>query len=187
MSKPTDDTQWATGASPELAEPSTGQKQTGWTHSTKPPAHWFNWMMRAYYRWIAWFDAVLSTDDHNTISVTANGSATRAAITGTGGNSKPGISAYAASSGSAGAFYAETKNSSSPAVIIDTDNGYGVYIQVDAGASGTPTHAPVHIYTGSQPAGPNEVGDLYVTSAGVLKICTVAGTPGTWVSVGTQT
>ncbi len=30
------------------------------------------------------------------------------------------------------------------------------------------------------------VGDLYVTLAGLLKICTVAGTPGTWVSVGAQ-
>jgi protein-S-isoprenylcysteine O-methyltransferase Ste14 len=34
--------------------------------------------------------------------------------------------------------------------------------------------------------GPNAVGDIYVTTAGVLKICTVAGTPGTWVSVGAQ-
>jgi hypothetical protein len=32
----------------------------------------------------------------------------------------------------------------------------------------------------------NKVGALYVTTAGVLKICTVAGTPGTWVSVGAQ-
>lgn len=30
------------------------------------------------------------------------------------------------------------------------------------------------------------VGDMYVTTGGVLKICTVAGTPGTWVSVGAQ-
>lgn len=35
------------------------------------------------------------------------------------------------------------------------------------------------------PAGPSEVGDLCVVS-GKLKICTVAGTPGTWVVVGTQ-
>lgn len=31
-----------------------------------------------------------------------------------------------------------------------------------------------------------EVGDIYVTSAGVVKICTATGTPGTWVSVGGQ-
>lgn len=39
----------------------------------------------------------------------------------------------------------------------------------------------------AQPTGPNAVGDMYVTTAGVLKICTVAGSPGTWVSVGAQT
>jgi len=38
----------------------------------------------------------------------------------------------------------------------------------------------------SEPTGANAVGDIYVTTAGVLKICTVAGTPGTWVSVGAQ-
>lgn len=38
----------------------------------------------------------------------------------------------------------------------------------------------------AQPTGSNSVGDIYVTTAGVLKICTVAGSPGTWVSVGAQ-
>lgn len=38
----------------------------------------------------------------------------------------------------------------------------------------------------AEPTGANVVGNMYVTSAGVLKICTVAGTPGTWVSVGAQ-
>lgn len=36
------------------------------------------------------------------------------------------------------------------------------------------------------PAGPNAVGELYVTDAGVLRVCTAAGSPGTWVSVGSQ-
>lgn len=31
-----------------------------------------------------------------------------------------------------------------------------------------------------------EVGDMYMETGGVLKVCTVAGTPGTWVSVGAQ-
>jgi len=38
----------------------------------------------------------------------------------------------------------------------------------------------------AQPTGAHVIGDMYVTSAGVLKICTAAGTPGTWVSVGAQ-
>lgn len=37
------------------------------------------------------------------------------------------------------------------------------------------------------PTGANVVGDMYVSTAGVLYICTVAGTPGTWTVVGTQT
>jgi len=36
------------------------------------------------------------------------------------------------------------------------------------------------------PAGPSEQGDICCV-AGELKICTVSGTPGTWVVVGTQT
>lgn len=38
----------------------------------------------------------------------------------------------------------------------------------------------------AQPTGASVVGDMYVTTAGVLKVCTAAGTPGTWVSVGAQ-
>lgn len=37
------------------------------------------------------------------------------------------------------------------------------------------------------PAGPNVVGEVYVATGGVVKVCTVAGSPGTWVSVGAQT
>ena len=37
----------------------------------------------------------------------------------------------------------------------------------------------------SDPAGPSEIGDLAVVN-GVLKICTAAGSPGTWTVVGTQ-
>ena len=39
----------------------------------------------------------------------------------------------------------------------------------------------------TQPSGPNIVGDMYVkTSDSKLYICTVAGTPGTWATVGSQ-
>jgi hypothetical protein len=37
------------------------------------------------------------------------------------------------------------------------------------------------------PARFHDIGEMYITSAGVLKICTTAGDPGTFVSVGTQT
>lgn len=53
--------------------------------------------------------------------------------------------------------------------------------------TGTSARAPLMLTPGSQPTGPNVIGDLYMTTAGVLKVCTAAGTPGTWVSVGAQT
>ena len=62
--------------------------------------------------------------------------------------------------------------------------GYAAYLKAD---TTSPVHAVLHLEPqDTQPSGPNVVGDVYVTTAGVLKICTVAGTPGTWVSVGSQ-
>jgi len=45
---------------------------------------------------------------------------------------------------------------------------------------------PLYIVPSAEPTGPNLKGALYVNSAGELYICTVAGTPGTWVKVGAQ-
>ena len=54
--------------------------------------------------------------------------------------------------------------------------------------SGSATMCPVRIVgVASAPTGANAVGAMYMTTAGVLKVCTVAGSPGTFVSVGTQT
>ncbi len=54
--------------------------------------------------------------------------------------------------------------------------------------SGTAALAPLKLTpVASGPTGANVVGDIYATTAGVLKICTVAGSPGTFVSVGAQT
>lgn len=39
----------------------------------------------------------------------------------------------------------------------------------------------------ANPTGPNAVGDMFVFTGGILRICTAAGSPGTWVDVGTQT
>lgn len=76
-----------------------------------------------------------------------------------------------------------------------SSSGTGVYAYsatgralIAVGDSTSPTTAALHIGPqDTQPTGPNIVGDIYVTTAGVLKICTVAGTPGTWTSVGAQT
>jgi hypothetical protein len=52
---------------------------------------------------------------------------------------------------------------------------------------GNTTKAGFRFTPTTQPTGPNAIGDMYMTTAGVLKVCTVAGSPGTWVSVGAQT
>lgn len=64
-------------------------------------------------------------------------------------------------------------------------NGRGVVAQSD---TTSPARGAFRVVPqDTQPTGANLVGDMYVTTAGVLKINTVAGTPGTWVSVGAQT
>lgn len=77
----------------------------------------------------------------------------------------------------------------------DWGNGFNDFLSALAAANpaltltlaGTAAAAPLCLTPGTQPTGPNAAGALYVTAGGVLKVCTVAGTPGTWVSVGSQT
>lgn len=65
-----------------------------------------------------------------------------------------------------------------------TGTGYGLGCQGD---TTSPVTAAFHIEPqDTQPTTCAAVGDIYVTTAGVLKICTAAGTPGTWASVGAQ-
>ena len=64
-------------------------------------------------------------------------------------------------------------------------NGYGM---VAESAFLTPTIAAFRIVPQNQiPSGPNQIGDLFVNTGGVLRICIIAGSPGTWQVVGTQT
>ncbi len=54
--------------------------------------------------------------------------------------------------------------------------------------TGSAAMAPLRLVgVASAPTGANAVGAMYMTTAGVLKVCTVAGSPGTFVSVGAQT
>lgn len=56
--------------------------------------------------------------------------------------------------------------------------GHGVVAQGD---TTTPAKSAFRVVPqNAAPTGPNEVGDIYVTTAGVPQICTVAGSPGTW-------
>ena len=70
-----------------------------------------------------------------------------------------------------------------PGVLIASDTDYSIQTLHTATDKG-----PLSMgLMGSEPTGPNAVGDLYIATGGVLKICTAAGSPGTWVSVGAQT
>jgi hypothetical protein len=70
--------------------------------------------------------------------------------------------------------------------IFATNVNGGLALSVN-GDTTSPAKAPLFISPqDAEPTGAHLVGHMYVTSAGVLKICTVAGTPGTWVSVGAQ-
>ena len=67
-------------------------------------------------------------------------------------------------------------------IYID-QNGDGIALNIDSAST---VNAPLRITSlASDPTGAHVIGDIAVV-AGKLKICTVAGTPGTWTVVGTQ-
>jgi hypothetical protein len=67
-------------------------------------------------------------------------------------------------------------------LVID-QNGDGTALHIDSAST---VQAPLRITSmASDPTGAHVVGDIAVV-AGVLKICTSAGTPGTWTVVGSQ-
>jgi len=74
---------------------------------------------------------------------------------------------------------------------LGTGTGIGVSHSGASGTalsvSGNSATAAFRVIAQSTPSGAHQIGHMYVTTAGVLKICTAAGTPGTFVSVGTQT
>lgn len=77
---------------------------------------------------------------------------------------------------------------SSGSGIAITGSSAGGYAGYFAGDPTSPLCAAFHIdVQDTQPTTGFLVGDMYVSTAGKLIICTVAGTPGTWVVVGTQT
>lgn len=122
-----------------------------------------------------------STPNGNGLTVTGNGTGTGAVITG-GNNS--GIGLDVIGGGTTGAALRATGATSGTGIVAVAGSTTGVSLLIQVGNG---VLAPIRFQTSNQPTGLSAVGDMYVTAAGVLKICTVAGTPGTWVSVGTQT
>lgn len=111
-----------------------------------------------------------ASDSGNAVSATTTGGVGVAAFSSTG------IAVSATAQGTSAAIAA-----------FNSSGGEALKVTGDT-VSTTAAIAPVFISPlNNQPSGAHAVGHMYVTSGGVLKICTVAGTPGTWVSVGTQT
>lgn len=75
-------------------------------------------------------------------------------------------------------------NNTDVGVYGSSTKGYGV---VAASDTTSPVTAAFRIVPQNAQPTTGQQGDLYVTTAGKLVICTVAGTPGTWATVGTQT
>lgn len=78
--------------------------------------------------------------------------------------------------------------------VIATGTGSGAGVRATGGttspaiiATGTTANAALRLIPQASPNGTNAVGDLFADSSGILWICTVAGSPGTFTKVGTQT
>jgi len=198
--KPTTLPQWATTGT--VTEPSAGKKALGWI-AEKPPFAYLNWILNLVYQWIQYLDAPVGTGSNPGFSATG-GPTNGTGLKGTGGGTTGlGVHGVAAANGAgvcgeatAGSGVTGTCTTGVGVVGVSTGSGNGV----EAGSIGTgyalhvsgdmtsPVKAAIHIAAqDTQPTGPNAIGDIYMTTAGVLKVCTVAGQPGTWVSVGSQT
>lgn len=94
--KPTTLPRWAetAGGTPDanIATPSSGQLDTGWTVGQKPvPSNFQNWFQNLVYKWIAYLsDGLFTQATANTQAIRATGNGTGAGIEGIGGTTGPG-------------------------------------------------------------------------------------------------
>ena len=135
-------------------------------------------------------DASITTAGIIATAATAGEAGTKATGNGTGvglwgiGGATDALAAYFDGGGTNGGGIYVDGRGTGVAITAVARGGHGASIESD---TTSPVKAALHIEPqDAEPTGPNAVGNLYVTTAGVLKICTVAGTPGTWVSVGAQ-
>jgi len=98
-----------------------------------------------------------------------------------------GAAVYAESSTGSGYAVKALAQETGIAIKATATDGYALYVDGD---TTSPIKPLLHLTPqNSYPSGAVVVGDIYVTTAGVLKICTVAGTGAgaTWTTVGVQT
>ncbi len=154
---------------------------------------------------------VVGKDVHGTAAIAGDSSATRPVLTLTSNNAQKALSvvgnaATAATivagssnlalditgAGNANAVNISQNGANGAAVIQNAGSGSALSVGTSGGTgpcfaiAGNNTRAPFGMSITTQPTS-GVVGEMYMASGGVLKVCTVTGTPGTWVSVGTQT
>lgn len=112
------------------------------------------------------------------------GGATGSGVVGQGGDTSGYGGLFTANAGNGVGCYGSGHGTGAGVYGRNASSGPGVIAEGD---TSSPVKAAFRIVPqDAEPTGPNLVGDIYVTSAGVLRICTVAGSPGTWVNVGSQ-
>lgn len=105
----------------------------------------------------------------------ANGGGYAHGVRGIGGGASTSYAVWAQAGNGGVGLRAESTGSA---------GGYAGYF---VGDTTSPVRALLHLEPqDAEPTGAHLVGDVYVTTAGVLRICTAAGTPGTWANVGSQ-
>jgi hypothetical protein len=111
------------------------------------------------------------------VSGTGNGS-----YSGVYGTNPSGIGVSGQGGGSsAGGYFTGGSSGNGVTSVSGGTGGYGV-----SASTGNTVNAPFRIVPQAADPTTGQIGDIYVTTAGVVKICTVAGTPGTWISIGAQ-
>jgi hypothetical protein len=135
---------------------------------------------------------------------TTGGGTNGAGVTATGGATNGvGVSGTGAGTGNGGTFTGGATGNGIAATGTSTGSGAeitggttGIGLHVTGGATsnnafkldiGNTVSPPFRFGTGAAPSGAAIVGDMYMTTAGVLKVCVTAGTPcASFVSVGSQ-
>ncbi len=87
MARPSAYPRWA-DVSGDIVEPTSGKKDVGWVAGEKPPAQYFNWILKNIYDWVvhfdrgsqvAWLPASMARVVNNTSGLTTAGAAVGAA------------------------------------------------------------------------------------------------------------
>ncbi len=110
MAQPTDDIEFATNGAALVTDPGGTKKKLGFLVNEAPPAHWIDWMFRAYWRWINFFNSKYNASGN--YSATAEGTnadamfllgvGTGYGITAQGGSGAATVGVYGVGNGSSG-------------------------------------------------------------------------------------